>query len=83
MPVAVGFGIGTPEQARMVAEAGADGVIIGSRLVRAAADADEPAEAVGALVHEFATVLRDSSAGRPGPRPDSERERASGQSRLA
>ena len=57
VPVAVGFGIGTPEQAQMVAEAGADGVIIGSRLVRAAAEADEPAEAVGALVGEFANAL--------------------------
>ena len=37
VPVAVGFGIGTPEQA---AEVGlvADGVIIGSRLVRAAGE---------------------------------------------
>jgi tryptophan synthase alpha chain len=57
VPVAVGFGIGTPEQAAAVAEAGADGVIIGSRLVRAAADAADPAEAVGALVGEFATAL--------------------------
>ena len=57
VPVAVGFGIGTPEQAQSVAEAGADGVIIGSRLVRAAADAEEPAEAAGALVGEFADAL--------------------------
>jgi tryptophan synthase alpha chain len=57
VPIAVGFGIGTPEQAQTVAEAGADGVIIGSRLVRAAADAEEPAEVVGALVGEFADAL--------------------------
>src|SRR5687767_6865165 len=38
VPVAVGFGIGTPEQAAAVG-AEADGVIIGSRLVRAAAEA--------------------------------------------
>jgi tryptophan synthase alpha chain len=57
VPVAVGFGIGTPEQAQMVADAGADGVIIGSRLVRAAAEAEKPAEAVGALVGEFAEAL--------------------------
>jgi tryptophan synthase alpha chain len=60
VPVAVGFGIGTPEQAQTVAEAGADGVIIGSRLVRAAADADRPAEAAGALVREFAAALASS-----------------------
>ena len=39
VPVALGFGIGTPEQARQAAEAGADGVIVGTRLVRAAAEA--------------------------------------------
>jgi tryptophan synthase alpha chain len=38
VPVAVGFGVATPEQAGQVA-AIADGVIIGSRLVRALADA--------------------------------------------
>jgi tryptophan synthase alpha chain len=38
VPVAVGFGIATPEQAGAVGEI-ADGVIIGTRLVRAVADA--------------------------------------------
>src|SRR5215218_75223 len=38
VPAAVGFGIGTPEQAAAVGRI-ADGVIIGSRLVRAAAQA--------------------------------------------
>jgi tryptophan synthase alpha chain len=38
VPVAVGFGVATPEQAAAVGEI-ADGVIIGSRLVRAVADA--------------------------------------------
>ncbi|MHB1468647.1 MAG: tryptophan synthase subunit alpha [Solirubrobacteraceae bacterium] len=58
VPVAIGFGIGTPEQARRVAELGADGVIVGSRLVRAAGESDAPAEAVGALVAELAAALR-------------------------
>jgi tryptophan synthase alpha chain len=50
VPVALGFGIGTPEQARLAADAGADGVIVGTRLVRAAADApDDPAGAVGGV----------------------------------
>jgi tryptophan synthase alpha chain len=62
VPIAVGFGIGTPEQAQTVAEAGADGVIIGSRLVRAAAEADDPAEAVGELVGEFAAALSSRPA---------------------
>ncbi|MGE5407721.1 MAG: tryptophan synthase subunit alpha [Syntrophothermus sp.] len=43
-PVAVGFGIGTPDQAARVGEI-ADGVIIGSRLVRAVAEAADAAEA--------------------------------------
>jgi tryptophan synthase alpha chain len=58
VPVAVGFGIGTPEQASEAADAGADGVIIGSRLVRAAADADDPAAAIGPLVRDFSLALR-------------------------
>jgi tryptophan synthase alpha chain len=57
VPVALGFGIGTPEHALQAAQAGADGVIIGSRLVRAAADADDPAAAVGELVASFAQAL--------------------------
>jgi tryptophan synthase alpha chain len=57
VPVAVGFGIGTPEQAAAAADAGADGVIVGSRLVRAAAESDDPAAAAGALVGEFSRAL--------------------------
>ena len=62
VPVAVGFGIGTPEQAAAAAAAGADGVIIGSRLVRAAGDARDPAVAVGDLVTGFAAALSPSGA---------------------
>jgi len=47
-PVAVGFGIGTPEQAARIG-AIADGVIIGSRLVRAAGEADSAAGAADAV----------------------------------
>jgi len=58
VPVALGFGIGTPEQARMAADAGADGVIVGTRLVRAAAEAPEdPAGAAGAIVEGLAAAL--------------------------
>jgi tryptophan synthase alpha chain len=55
VPVAVGFGISTLEQARAVADL-ADGVIVGSRLVRAAGEGGAPA--VGALVGELAQALR-------------------------
>ena len=57
VPVAVGFGISTPAQAAAAAAAGADGVIIGSRLVRAAGEREDPAPAVGALVGDFAAAL--------------------------
>jgi len=58
VPVAVGFGISTPAAVAQAADAGADGVIVGSRLVRAAAEAPEPASAVRDLVSEFAAALR-------------------------
>jgi tryptophan synthase alpha chain len=48
VPVAVGFGIGNAEQAAEVGRV-ADGVIIGSRLVRMVADAADPAEAASAV----------------------------------
>jgi tryptophan synthase alpha chain len=61
-PVALGFGISTPEHAREAAAAGADGVIVGTRLVRAVAeesqDGGDPASAVGAVVAELAGALR-------------------------
>jgi tryptophan synthase alpha chain len=58
VPVALGFGIGKPEQAAEAAAAGADGVIIGSRLVRAAAESDDAPAAVRELVAGFAAALR-------------------------
>jgi tryptophan synthase alpha chain len=58
VPVALGFGIATPEGAANAAAAGADGVIVGSRLVRAAAESPQPAQAVRDLVGQFARALR-------------------------
>jgi tryptophan synthase alpha chain len=57
VPVALGFGIGTPEQASAAADAGAQGVIVGSRLVREAGEADDPAAAVRAVVGAMAQAL--------------------------
>lgn len=59
VPVAVGFGIGTPAQVAQVGEV-ADGVIVGSRLVRAAGEVDgagAAAEAVGAFLREARAAL--------------------------
>ncbi len=59
VPVAVGFGIGTPAQAAEVGEL-ADGVIVGSRLVRAAGEAGSApaaAEAVTAFLRETRAAL--------------------------
>ena len=58
VPVAVGFGISTPEQAAEAAAAGAQGVIVGSRLVRAAGEAEDPAAEVRRLVADLAEALR-------------------------
>jgi tryptophan synthase alpha chain len=58
-PVAVGFGIGTPAQAGQVGRI-ADGVIIGSRLVRAAGEAGSAAgaaDAVAAFLSETRVAL--------------------------
>ena len=75
VPVALGFGISTPAQARQAADAGADGVIVGTRHVRAAAEhaqsapggrdrpgegGRDPAGAVGAVVSELAAGLARS-----------------------
>ena len=54
LPVAVGFGISTPAQARAVGQV-ADGVIVGSRVVRASGEGG--ADAVGSLVAELAQAL--------------------------
>jgi tryptophan synthase alpha chain len=65
VPVAVGFGIGTPEQAAAVGRI-ADGVIVGSRLVRAVAEADGPAEA-SIAAGEFIREARAAMANAGGP----------------
>jgi tryptophan synthase alpha chain len=56
VPAAVGFGVGTPEQAAAVGRI-ADGVIVGSRLVRAAGDAGDARAAAGAVA-EFLREAR-------------------------
>jgi len=62
LPVCIGFGIGSPDQVRELAPV-ADGLIVGSALVRRLADAEaKPREAVvadiGRFIAELASVLR-------------------------
>jgi tryptophan synthase alpha chain len=49
LPLAIGFGISTPDQAARVARI-ADGVIVGSALVRATGSAGDPVRAAGIFV---------------------------------
>ncbi len=59
VPVAVGFGIASPEHAAVVGGI-ADGVIIGSKLVRVAGEAGpEAAAAVGSFLAETAAALSE------------------------
>jgi tryptophan synthase alpha chain len=61
VPVAVGFGISTPEQAAAVGGE-ADGVIIGTRLVREVGDAPDRDSAVRGVT-EFLRATRDALGG--------------------
>ena len=60
LPIALGFGISTPEQAAAAAAAGADGVIVGSRLVRAAGSGADGPRAVGELTRALSAALSSS-----------------------
>jgi tryptophan synthase alpha chain len=58
LPLAVGFGIGTPDQARAVAQL-ADGVVVGSALVKLAGGA-QPVESVSELAAALARAAHGS-----------------------
>ena len=58
LPVCVGFGITTPEQAKMVANA-ADGIIVGSAIVKQVElNPESPAAAVAAFVQPLIDAIR-------------------------
>lgn len=65
LPVALGFGISTPQHTALAAAAGADGVIVGSRVVRAAAQAADPATAVADVLTGLLAALRDQQTTDP------------------
>jgi tryptophan synthase alpha chain len=60
VPVCVGFGIGTPEQAREVGKM-ADGVIVGTACVRTIGRSDKPVETAKQFATEFRSVLQKES----------------------
>lgn len=57
VPVCVGFGISTPEQARAVGKL-ADGVIVGSACVRIIGESATPVQSAAEFAREFAEALR-------------------------
>jgi tryptophan synthase alpha chain len=60
LPVVVGFGIRSPEQARAVASAGVDGIVVGTEIVRTIAEAPDRAarvERVGTFVGKLRAAL--------------------------
>jgi tryptophan synthase alpha chain len=63
LPVAVGFGISSPEQARMVA-ASADAVVVGSAVVNQIAEHGKSPDMVGRVTH-FTAVLLQAVKGKP------------------
>ena len=59
-PVAVGFGISGPDQARQVRDWGADGAIVGSALVKVMAEAQSQQADVAAAAGRFCAELRQA-----------------------
>jgi tryptophan synthase alpha chain len=57
VPVCVGFGIGTPEQAKQVGQL-ADGVIVGSACVKRIGGSENPVQAARKFAREFSDALR-------------------------
>ena len=56
VPVCVGFGIGTPEQAKQVGQL-ADGVIVGSACVKTIGSSEKPVETAKQFAAEFRSAL--------------------------
>jgi tryptophan synthase alpha chain len=57
LPLAVGFGISTPQQAAQVGGL-AEGVIVGSALILAAGQSEQPEQSAGAFVADYKEALR-------------------------
>jgi tryptophan synthase alpha chain len=62
LPIAVGFGVTTPQQAEALAQAGADGVVVGSALVNAIRQSLGPkGEATGKTVPDVLDLVKSLS----------------------
>ena len=59
-PLAIGFGISTPEQAQEVGKL-VEGVIVGSKLISIARDSDDPTMACGQFVSDMTAALKHNS----------------------
>jgi tryptophan synthase alpha chain len=59
-PICVGFGIGTPEQAKEVGNM-ADGVIVGTACVRTIGKSDRPVESAKEFARDFARALGENT----------------------
>ncbi len=70
LPLAVGFGVSTREHVRALARIGADGVVVGSAIVRRIAEDPTPA-AVEGVVADLAGGLASGRATSPVPRDSS------------
>jgi tryptophan synthase alpha chain len=58
LPLAAGFGVSSPRQVREVLDAGADGVIVGSALLRRIIEGASPGEA-RAFIHDLKDACRE------------------------
>ena len=76
IPLAVGFGVATREHFDLVADAGADGVVIGSRLIAINKTAPE-----GQVAHKVEQYCRDISLKGQPPKPSSSARSLSTKSR--
>ena len=66
VPVCVGFGVSTPEHAKTIADSGADGVIIGSKLVAMIESHPNDPHAASAEIAQFLRQVKTALApGRP------------------
>jgi tryptophan synthase alpha chain len=58
IPLAVGFGVSTPEQAARLGQL-VDGVIVGSALIEVVRQAEQPLQAVSKFIHELQAAMRN------------------------